>query len=258
MTTYKKVLEVCILGTFLFLYWKLYIPISTLTSLQHENYASLIVTTLDMAIPYISYPIWAYHIAFLLIPFSLFMLAMSQLHNLELIRGLLASFVVMLTVGYVIYFVFPVSVILYKTIPAQVYEPGFLNQIVLASYARIAPWNDFPSMHIATGWFTFRAIQTVVKNRFFIVSFFFWFLAMAIGTLTLQFHCLADVAAGLILAECCFRWGYYKNVAISTFFEKVSYRLRLSICVVLIGVLSVTLHYAGEYDLKQVTLPKSV
>jgi hypothetical protein len=258
MTTYKKITEIGLLGICLFLFWKLYVPISTLTSWQNENNAEHILTSLDMAIPYFAYPIWAYHMAFLIIPISLFILAMSLLNKLELVRGFLISFVVMISAGYVIYFIFPVSVILYKSIPTEVYEPGFFNQVVLASYARIAPWNEFPSMHVATGWYTFRAIQTVVKSKFLIVTFFIWFLMMTIGALTLYFHSLAGVFAGLLLAECCFRWGYYKHVAISTFFEKASFRLRMAICLMLIGALLVTLHYAGEYDLHQVTLENKV
>jgi hypothetical protein len=224
--------------------------------MQHENNAKLILTSWDMAIPFLPQPIWAYHLAFLIIPISLFIVAIALINKLELIRGLLISFVVMISIGFVIYFLFPVSVILYKSVPAEVYQPGLLNEVVRASYARIAPWNEFPSMHVATGWFTFRAIQTVVKSRIILVTFFLWFLLMTMGALTLYFHSIAGVAAGLLLAECCFRLGFYKHEAISTLFEKASFRLRMAICLVLIGVLSTTLHYAGEYDLHQVTLEK--
>lgn len=258
MTTFKKIMEVCVLGTCLFLFWRLYVPISTLTSWQNENNAKHILTSLDMGIPYFPYPVWAYHMAFLIIPISLFIIAMSLLHKIELVRGFLLSFVMMVSVGYIIYFVFPVSVILYKAVPAEVYQPGLLNKMVLASYARIAPWNEFPSMHVATGWFTFRVIQTVLKNKIYTALFYLWFVVMAVGALTLQFHSLAGVLAGLLLAECCFRWGYYKHVAISTFFEKASYRLRMSICLVLIGVLLSTLHYANVYNLQQVTLVNKI
>jgi hypothetical protein len=77
---------------------------------------------------------------------------------------------------------------------------------------------------------------------------------MALGTLTLQYHSIADVLAGLLLAESTFRLAQKYQSEISNFYDAISRTTRISFWLLFLGTL-VTIHgYASAYDLYKGTI----
>lgn len=249
-----RVLEAVFATLAITLTWSLYSPIGTLNSLRKVNFAKYILTPLDYKIPFWTFPIYAYSIAFLVIPIVAITCVWFRWQEKAHVRMVIASFFPMTLLAFLIFTLFPVSIITVKSIPDLNGMVGIDIELLRGTYAITNPWNAFPSIHIATGTLGFRLLQATFRSKTVLIFYGIWFLVMAIGTLTLQYHSIADVLAGLLLAEFTFRLAKNYQSEISEFYDAIPRITRISIWLLFLGTL-VTIHgYASAYDLYKGTI----
>lgn len=81
---------------------------------------------------------------------------------------------------------------------------GFFGMILSLLYEIDAPDNLFPSIHCLESWFGFVAFRKLTNVSIWVkIGFFVVAILVFLSTLFTKQHLLADVAAGILLAEIC-------------------------------------------------------
>jgi hypothetical protein len=151
---------------------------------------------LDDRIPFSSGFVWIYSLYYFL-PLLMWIL----IPRLRYYPDVLLSFAILLTVSFVIFIVYPVRII-------RPIDPGsdLSGRLVGFIYRVDSLVNAFPSLHVASSfltsfivWFHRRWLGAI----FFVMSF-----GVAISTLYLKQHWLADVVAGALLAVAIYLFVY--------------------------------------------------
>jgi membrane-associated phospholipid phosphatase len=158
--------------------------------LNHGPYRLFLRTPLDQALPVV--PIFAVPYVSLqpviyasLVIFLLFRARIQQSAGLSM------------TVTFLISYVFFAFVQTYVARPTLTGGDIF-TQLVRGVYASDHPFNDFPSLHVSTS--TIIAIHWWRFNRRAGLVAAIWVVLVAMSTVLIRQHYLADVAGGLILA----------------------------------------------------------
>ena len=201
--------------------------------------------------------VYAYGAAFIVVPIALFSIVLIMRSRNENCMGIIISFILCLTVAYLIYFIFPVSVISFKGIPEQIYNSDLANKLVKSSYQRINPWNAFPSLHVATGFFPLLALNKyIIKHKYIVWIYGVWFFIMMLGALTLQYHSLADVIAGFILAILGFKFSMIYGEKINSKYCSYMPLVRILIWLIMVVVVFIILYLSKIYGFNLHTIPK--
>lgn len=179
------------------LMWMLAIPalnvIYLLLNRPGDNVHSL-VSPLDERLPFIAAFIIPYSLWY---PFlMLTLIAIFRSSYLAYLRTLLAL-CLGLVACFAIYSVFQTTVPR-PDVPAQ----GFLHGLVSMVYASDRPYNCFPSIHVMTSYLTIKgAVVLGGRQRAAVALAAF---IIIVSTLFVKQHVMADVLAGMLLAEIMF------------------------------------------------------
>jgi len=244
-----RVIEVLLITFLLLEVWFLYAPLGTLIAQRGVNKAPMLMTALDHAIPYVPEPVFAYRMAFVVVPIALTYFIVAWFRDDPQFRSMALAYFLILVLAFVIYWMFPVSILTHRTRPPGTDGAGLANEWVRATYATLSPWNSFPSMHIATGWFAVRGIWMLQKSPKVRLPVAIWFALMAVGTVTLFLHSLLDGLAGLALSEGCIRGCLARRDRISAWVDSIPTRTRLALLALGNGALVVLLWMALQRGL---------
>jgi len=184
------------------LHGPLYNQIGNLAASRGLDFGPVVVTGLDEQVPFLPLMVFPYMIAWLFPALLMVALVRSGLDRLA-VRKIVAAIVVLEVVCYLLWVAFPVkcSLRLDETALAEHGWPGWL---VLENYKLATVWNACPSFHIAGSWLFLRAAQ-LYRVRF-LSLFFVLYLLIAISTVTIRIHYLADILVGLLVSEAVFRF----------------------------------------------------
>jgi membrane-associated phospholipid phosphatase len=206
---------------FLFLYISadnfasFYLITAYFASLRQVDYASLLLTQWDLAIPYtlIFFPFYVSE--YFVLQILLITIAIFVDFSVAFSRKLFCSVLVMFIISTTIFILFPTTMG-----PLQsTHPPHFdLFSAYFANYdANIeTAYNEFPSLHIASSWFSIRLFayffpESKMKKKV-LIGLVIWFIGMTLSTLTLKYHYLIDVIAGMILAEIIYQIVVVKDI----------------------------------------------
>ena len=157
--------------------------------LVHGGPVHVPAIALDHAIPV--EPAWAP------VYLSLFLAAILPafvLHQQELIRRTVLAYLAAWLVAYTFFLAWPTV----GTRPAQVAGDGFLAWMLRAIYASDAPYNCFPSLHVAQCFLAAFACSRVHAGVGIAAGL--WACAVGLSTLFTKQHYVADVVGGAMLA----------------------------------------------------------
>ena len=173
------------------------------------NYASYLVTSLDINIPFTN--VWGlfYEVAFYVPAIVLLLLRLRFGANIALFQRICLSVVVMMLLSFVVFLFIPTNSSLILGVP-HIQADSFGNAVALFIYRSIEGWNSTPSTHIAMSWLFFRFFARYFCLLWQRCIYLLWFAAMTIGTLTLRVHIIVDICTGLLLAEFCYQCVYKK------------------------------------------------
>jgi len=144
---------------------------------------------LDRAIPV--EPAWAP------VYLSLFLAAILPafvLHQQELIRRTVLAWLAVWLVAFVFFMAWPTV----GTRPPEVPGDGFLDWVLRTIYASDAPYNCFPSLHVAQCFLAAFACSRVHRGVGLAAGV--WAFAVGLSTLFTKQHYVADVIGGAVLA----------------------------------------------------------
>jgi membrane-associated phospholipid phosphatase len=128
---------------------------------------------------------------------SLFLAALLPafvLHQQELIRRTVLAYLAAWLVAFACFLAWPTA----GTRPAAVVGDGFLDWMLRTIYAADAPYNCFPSLHVAQCFLAAFACSRVHAGVGFAGGL--WASAVGLSTLFTKQHYVADVAGGALLA----------------------------------------------------------
>ena len=146
------------------------------------------LTALDRAVPFLPWTGWIYATVY---PFPL--LAAAIVRDDRGIRTLLAAFIAVTTVCFVIFLAYP------TVYPRPLLTGGGLAAWPLALIYRIdLPRNCLPSGHVTAAFLTAFSVRRC-RPRLGAVLFF-WAAVISVSTLTTKQHYFWDVAAGFLLS----------------------------------------------------------
>jgi len=128
---------------------------------------------------------------------SLFLAALLPafvLHQQELIRRTVLAYLATWLIAFVCFLAWPTI----GTRPAAVAGDGFLAWMLRTIYASDAPYNCFPSLHVAQCFLAAFACSRVHSGVGFAAAL--WACAVGLSTLFTKQHYVADVIGGAVLA----------------------------------------------------------
>lgn len=194
-----ELLLLALLATTVFLYYYVF---SMIADSRGINYASIVHLKIDDSIPFFNGFIYAYILQQIVPYFTAY--GFYQTDSVEEIRRNVLEFITICVVCQIFYYFFPVNVpLIYRDLLNAAMQAQDRNSLLglatLWTFEATAPWNAFPSFHIAGGWFCFRVFRRrrpVMKAVFLV-----YFTLMTISTVTLKMHVLLDLIGGFIVAE---------------------------------------------------------
>ncbi|MBB6669261.1 phosphatase PAP2 family protein [Cohnella nanjingensis] len=177
------------------LLWMLAIPalgvIYTLSNRAGLNVYSL-ATTMDDKTPFVPAFVLPYSLWY---PFLAAVLIGLFRKDPRLYFRTLSALCLGLVTCYVIYFVFQTTVSRPEVPPG----PGWSSALLRFVYANDMPYNCFPSIHVLTSYLmikSFRPFGRWARCLILLVG-----TAIIVSTVMIKQHVIADVAAGILLAE---------------------------------------------------------
>ena len=177
-----------------------YGPTAEMSSWQGVNYSTIFLTHFDRLVEFSTIFIVFYQLAFY-IPVIITLLVRFKIGpDLVVFQKIVAALVVLLIANYVIYLIWPTNAYALFD-PPKITGAGVLDSMTRWVFANIEAWCANPSLHIGLGWFFFRFFATYYRRWWQWLIYLFWFLGMALGTLTLKVHILVNVLTGVLLTE---------------------------------------------------------
>lgn len=178
--------------------------IGQFTSLRTLNYSVDIITRFDFKIPFI--PVFVLPYTLITVYPFLMIYTLIALKGIDVgfFRRLFIVLYLMLTIHFCIWLVFPTNWYMIQqtvgTINSQ--HEGVLSPLLIWVYHICNPWNSFPSLHVAVPWFCLRIIKHYAKKfQLFVTGVS---LAIVCSTMLIKVHYIADVLAGMLIAEICY------------------------------------------------------
>ncbi len=242
-------LELCVLMGATFVLFLYYNVVSHLTSFIGVNTAPYLITPLDKLINYT--PIWVifYYFAFVCAKLVVLLIRIKIGPEILVFRKMIITIFSLLLINFLLYFIFPCSVIEIFHVPTEVNSGEFLDSLVKVLFTRMAPWNANPSLHAAFCWLIYRFLAIYYNNIVAKTLFLSWFMGMILGTLTLKVHVIINDVLGILLAEICFRYIYTSNITerINLYLNKLVFFKRFGLYLTILSLLKLGLYF---YNLK--------
>lgn len=102
-----RVIEVLLITFLLLEVWFLYAPLGALIAQRGVNKAPVLMTALDNAIPYVPEPVFAYRMAFVVVPIALVYFIIAWFQDVPQFRSMALAYFLILVLAFVIYWMFP-------------------------------------------------------------------------------------------------------------------------------------------------------
>jgi membrane-associated phospholipid phosphatase len=167
-----------------------YIASKGYAPLNHGPYRIFLRTPLDQAIPLVK-------------PFVVPYITLQGATYLSLVVFLLVRVRVYQSAAIALILTFLVSYLCFAVLQTYVDRPRIVGDdtfsaMIRSVYAADAPYNDFPSLHVAIA--TLLAMHWVRLGRVLARPWALWAFLVVLSTVLIHQHYLADVAGGLALA----------------------------------------------------------
>ncbi|WP_133128714.1 phosphatase PAP2 family protein [Legionella nagasakiensis] len=236
--------ELIVLITATFIFFMYYGVVSHLASLIGFNTAYYLVTPLDNMIKYTPFWIVFYSLAELVPIITLLIIRFKIGPDIIIFRRMVISIFILLFINYLLYLLFPCSVIEMYGVPKEIWSHNYLERLVRLEFSTEAPWNANPSLHIGFSWIIYRFFSVYYKKPIPRILFLAWFVGMSLGTLTLKVHIIVNVILGFLLSELLFRYVYKNKITgkFALFLGAVNPYKRFGGYFILIIILIIGLH----------------
>lgn len=230
MIKYRKLnlIETNLLLINISLIWFFYIPIGSLSSFKNVNYAPLITLTYDYHFHF--YPILTipYILAFVFPVLSLIYLIVKEYPKKQPEIAYYFNSFLIIIVSFTIYYLFPTNVSVNLGLNTNISPRSPLDYLVKFNYSILSPWNSFPSMHISIPWLIFNLLFSNRISKWFLGVYLSWFVLMIWSTLSLKLHTIIDVSAGLILTQAIYFFWLQCQKKIMKWYKEKSIRKRIN------------------------------
>ncbi len=193
------VIEGVLLGATGYVCFSFYIVIGRLASWRGVDLTPWLRTRLDDAIPFMPVFVIPYALAFAAPVLAGLLIA--RYGGLFAVRRAFFAYFALVAAHFLLYLLVPTSA-------GPLFMPdselrGALPSLVRFFYGLSPPWNAWPSLHVAGGWFLCRALKPLAPRA--ALAFQGWFWLMFASTAAIKIHWVADGIAGFVLAEGAFR-----------------------------------------------------
>lgn len=232
---FELFLLILIAATF-FLFYE---PVSHVSALRGFNLAPYITTPIDWIIPLQPFWILFYSLVEVVAILTILLIRAKIGEDNVAFRKITITIITMLLIEYFLNIIFPTSVIEMFGIPKTIWSKNLLNFLVMDQISERAPWNSTPSIHVALSWLSFRFFATYYEKIWQRGIFLFWFVGVAISTVTLKINVLLNIIFGILIAEFAFKYVFLSNraEAISINISKIPDGIRLIIYCIIISTL---------------------
>ncbi|MFP4561324.1 MAG: phosphatase PAP2 family protein [Thiohalorhabdus sp.] len=215
MTTRRlDYLELTLLTTAATLWAFYYYVVGHLAQRSGIDFGESLMTPLDAAIPHTDLFLPFYLLWYLMHFITAGMVVRFYGRDLPMLRRFFGGTILLWGLAYGAFLLFPNSI-------EHLLHTGFEEGLRVWSgaetaFSQLVPfWNAAPSLHVAAGWFYYRAIWQHTKpewRRWYL----FWVLLMSLATVTLKYHYLVDVLVGVLCAELAFSLSIGKRDILRT------------------------------------------
>lgn len=155
-------------------------------------------TALDQATPFVPFTVSVYFLSFLYFPIVFLLLARQEK---TLARRFFAADLLAKALCLPFFLFLPTT-----NVRPDVAGTGLWLRMMRLLYRMDAPTNLFPSIHCLLSWLCYLGVRDMPKSGRGARAAAFWMaIAICASTLTTKQHVLADVFAGVALAELCYR-----------------------------------------------------
>jgi len=222
-TLFEKVQILVCLSVIMLLFSSLYDLISYI-SLHNVIYSTHLITAWDDDIPFNSSLALIYLSTFLMSPLVYLYFLFIVKCSFSQIKTILFGWCIIIAVSLAIYFFIPTSSFL--TLKNQVhfnYQPQseLSSLLTYLVFKIVVPGCSFPSTHISGVWYIYRCLCFFKIRFFYKLLYLIYCILVAISTVTLKLHLIADVIAALILVEIVY-WFFVKPNLNKATTEKVN------------------------------------
>ena len=166
-------------------YFGIFFPLINFLSRGRD--AHVLLSSIDNQIPFIPWSMMVYLSAFFM-P----LLVYFFVKDMKLYHKMVISWMVVLSVAFFIYIIYPVEVILRPDMSATIFRPVFEWYFVITP-----PYNSLPSLHVAqpflAAFFSFKA-----DKKYWWM--FVWAALITVSILFTKIHYFVDMIAGFALA----------------------------------------------------------
>jgi membrane-associated phospholipid phosphatase len=171
------------------------VPYFFINQFNQGRQAAYLMTSIDRVIPFQKG--WEYvYMTFQLMCF----LPFTIVRDIQLLRRMAQAYWMVYGIAYASFVIFPVEMV---RVPVSEVN-SFLDWGVRVNLAIDAPFNCFPSLHVAiaftSAWTVWMASRRIGAIAFLHAA------AIAVSTLTLKQHYIADVLAALVLTSAASYW----------------------------------------------------
>jgi membrane-associated phospholipid phosphatase len=173
--------------------------VGTLLSRGSTDFGPLLLTGLDMQIPYVPMFVLPYLFTWGYPGFILGYALFSRIYDHQLFRYFYLSALILTCTECLLWLLFPARISI-RVEPEVLALHGWLGELTAYVYRRATPWNVIPSAHIASSYicWLFSAHFATPRHRWgFLVLFFL----ICLSVLFIKNHFLLDILGGMILGQ---------------------------------------------------------
>jgi len=196
-----------------------YNVIGSAAAMRGVNYAPFVVSRLDTACPFLSVFIVPYAFTWILPLLFAAHLFFVEKTDLVTVRHMFAAFAVLCLLHCVLWLGVPVKTqfVVREFVGERSWNP--LDRLTLFVHDHATLWNSLPALHVAAPWYLYRVagLHAGKWSRALLVLT----VVVAVSTMAIKIHYLADGLAGVICAEATFR-VVFRSVSVRNTLARVN------------------------------------
>jgi membrane-associated phospholipid phosphatase len=173
--------------------------IGSILSQDSTDYGRFLITSWDLAIPYIPVFVLPYLFTWVYACFIILYTIMTGTYRKNMFRYFYLSILIETGVECLIWYNFPASILIRANAEA-INSNGWLGGLTAYVYERATPWNVIPSAHIAfsyTVWLFSKHFAPKPQRSLFLLLFIF----IVLSVVFIKNHYLIDIAGGMVLGH---------------------------------------------------------